>query len=289
LTGGGRLHTIAHSQEAERDVARKHRLADMTFVEFAEAKAQNPTILIPLGSQEEQGTNAPMGDWMLSKEIAELAAERSGTISAPTIPFGYGDNFRAMPGGIQVRAETLRRLLRDVCDNFLNHGVTRLLIVNGHTGNDPLILETLRLIRRETGIVIPSINIWRLMTPDVWKAAFGEKGSAVSGHGAQPISSVYAHLFPELMRTDLNEAPKNGKTLFGYPVTGMSVVKAGPLEVTFPLVITDVTDNGVTSGDPSATSAEAGRIVTEHIVGRLVGFLETWTKVDPQAPEAGKR
>jgi creatinine amidohydrolase len=276
--------TIRHSQQAERTVARKHRLADMTFVEFAEAKQLDPTILIPLGSMEEQGTNAPIGDWMLAKAIAEAAAERSGAIAAPTIPFGYGDNFRAIAGGIQLRAETLRRVIRDVIDNFLNHGVTRMLIVNGHTGNDPLILETLRLVRRETGVIIPSINIWRQMTPEVWKTAFGEKGAATSGHGAQPISSVYAYLCPELMRTDLNEPPKNGKTVFGYSVTGMTVAKAGPLEVTFPLFITDVTDNGVTGGDPSATSPEAGRIVFEHIVGRLTGFLETWMKADPRKP-----
>jgi creatinine amidohydrolase len=259
----------------------KHRLAEMTFVEFGERIAENPVILLPLGSQEEQGTAAPLGDFMLSQALADEAAEKSGAIVAPTIPFGYGDNFRAVPGGIQLRAETLRRLLRDVCDNFLNHGMTRLLIVNGHTGNDPLILETIRLIRREKGIAIPSINIWRLMNSDVWTAAFGAEGAKTSGHGAQPLSSVYAHYFPELMREDLAEAPRNKKKFLGFPTAGMSAVKAGPTEVTFPLVITDITDNGVVSGNPLATSAEAGKIISDHIVGSLVGFIKEWAKADP--------
>ena len=260
----------------------KHRLADMTFVEFGERIAENPVILIPLGSQEEQGTTAPLGDFMLSQALADEAAQKSGAIVAPTIPFGYGDNFRTVPGGIQLRAETLRRLLRDVCDNFLSHGLTRLLIVNGHTGNDPLILETIRLIRREKQIAIPSINIWRLMKPEIWTAAFGEAGAKTSGHGAQPLSAVYAHYFPLLMRPDLAEPPRNKKKFLGFPTAGMSAVKAGPTEVTMPLFVTDITDNGVVSGDPSATSAEAGKIIAEHIVTSLVDFIKEWAKADPR-------
>src|SRR6185437_14372283 len=43
----------------------------------------------------------------------------------------------------------------------------------------------------------------------------------------------------------------------------VSAVKAGPTEVTMPLFVTDITDNGVVSGDPSAASPEAGRIIAE--------------------------
>ena len=260
----------------------KHRLAEMTFVEFRERMAENPVILLPLGSQEEQGTAAPLGDFMLSQALADEAAEKSGAILVPTIPFGYGDNFRTVAGGIQLRAETLRRLLRDVCDNFLDHGMTRLLIVNGHTGNDPIILETIRLIRSEKGVAIPSINIWRLMKPEIWTAAFGAEGAKTAGHGAQPLNSVYAHYFPELMRPDLAEAPRNKKNFLGFPTAGMNAVKAGPTEVTMPLFVTDITDNGIVSGNPLATSAEAGKIIAEHIVGSLVGFIREWAKTDPR-------
>ena len=79
----------------------KHLLKDMTFVEFRERIARStPVILIPLGSQEEQGPTAPMGDWMLAEALAATVAARADAIAAPTIPFGFGDYFRPVPGGV---------------------------------------------------------------------------------------------------------------------------------------------------------------------------------------------
>ena len=40
----------------------KCQLEDLTYVEFRERLADNPLIIVPLGSQEEQGPSAPMGD-----------------------------------------------------------------------------------------------------------------------------------------------------------------------------------------------------------------------------------
>ena len=49
---------------------KKSLLKDLTWVEFAERLRDKPVILIPLGSQEEQGPQAPMGDFMLTERIA---------------------------------------------------------------------------------------------------------------------------------------------------------------------------------------------------------------------------
>ena len=117
----------------------KSQLEDLTFVEFRERLADDPVILVPLGSQEEQGASAPMGDFMLTKELARRVAEKTGAIAAPTVPFGYADYFRPVAGGVQLGAETFKALLRDILANFLAHGLTKLLVFNGHTGNSPLI------------------------------------------------------------------------------------------------------------------------------------------------------
>src|SRR4051794_6157881 len=203
----------------------KHLVAEMTFREFEAVIPHNPVILLPMGSQEEHGPMAPMGDFMLTQAIAERVAEASGALAAPTVPFGYADYFRPIPGGIQLRAATFCAVLRDFADNFLDHGLTRLLILNGHSGNAPLIDQTTRLTRgpaprptpkghrgtapfiakpprltrAERGVVIPSINLWRLHTPQLWTEAYGTPPNQGFGHGAEPVGSVYAHLFPELM------------------------------------------------------------------------------------------
>lgn len=251
----------------------KYLLKDMTFGEFADRLTEDPVILLPLGSNEEQGPTAPIGDFMLTEALAARVAERADAIAAPTQPFGYADYFRPVPGGVQLRAETFCAVVRDIADNFLNHGLTRLVIFNGHSGSAPLIDQVTRAIRRDTGLIVPSINIWRLHTPQVWSEAYGVSAGKGFGHGAEPVGSVYTHLFPDLMRPDLNEAPCNGKSFMGFETAGFGAIKFRGIDIAMPLEVTDLTDNGIVNGDPSLVSAEAGRRIAEHIVTTSADFI----------------
>ena len=60
------------------------QLQDLTWTEFAERTAAGSVpIVLPLGSQEEQGPHAPMGDFVVAERIALAAAERgAGTRQA---------------------------------------------------------------------------------------------------------------------------------------------------------------------------------------------------------------
>lgn len=264
-------------------MTRKHVLAQMTFREFEQRIPENPVILLPLGSQEEHGPTSPMGDFLLTEALASRVAEGAGAIVAPTTPFGYADYFRPIPGGIQLKAETFCLMLRDYADNFLHHGLDRLVIFNGHSGNAPLIDQVTRQIRRDTGVVVPSINVWRLHTPEVWAEAYGPGGAKAFGHGAEPLASVYTHLLPELMRPDLREAPANGKSFLGFETAGFGAVRFRGVDVAMPLDVTDLTDNGIVNGDPSVTSAEAGRRIADHIVEVSAAFVRSFAEVRAEA------
>src|SRR5262245_27693179 len=256
----------------------KSQLEDLTFVEFRERLEDNPVILVPLGSQEEQGASAPMGDFMLTKELARRVAEKAGAIAAPTVPFGYADYFRPVPGGVQLTADTFKSLLRDILDNFLTHGLTKLLIFNGHTGNSSLIDQVVRTVKRETGIVIPWINIWRVIPDSVWREAHGDKTALARGHGADPVSSAYLHLFPGLYRGDLASAAGRGGELLGLRTANLQGLAFEGLEVNAPVDITDHAANGIVSGDARLATPEAGRLFSDYIVERaaaLVTHLKT--------------
>ena len=67
----------------------------------------NPIILLPMGSHEDQGPHAPMGDWMLTEILSIRAAERANAIAAPTMPFGWADFFREV--GCPDRRLNVRR------------------------------------------------------------------------------------------------------------------------------------------------------------------------------------
>jgi creatinine amidohydrolase len=264
---------------------KKHLLKDMTFREFQARIPDNPVILLPLGSQEEHGPMAPMGDFMLTEVLAGRIAERADAIAAATLPFGYAEYFRAIPGGIQLRAETFTRVLRDFADNFLDHGLTRLIILNGHSGNAPLIDQVTRGIRRDTGVVVPSLNLWRLHTPQVWAEAYGVPAGKGFGHGAEPVGSVYAHLFPAATRPDLAEAPAYGKSFMGFETAGFGAIRFKGIEIAMPLNVTDLTDNGIVSGDPTLCSPDAGQRIAEHIVNTGADFVIAFR----EACDASKR
>lgn len=274
-------------------MAKKHLLQELTWVEFRERLGDDPTVLLPFGSQEEQGPQAPMGDYMLTERIAGMIAERSGAIAAPTVPFGYADYFRAVPGGIQLRPETFRALFEDICDNFLDHGIDRLIVINGHSGNFPLIDQSIRKIKRDRGVWIPCINLWRIMTAVEWKAFHGERSMSAMGHGGDPLTSVYLHLFPDLMRMDLVDTVER-KSVLGLPTSGLNAVSFKGVDVNIALDIDDICDNGIAGGDPATSSPEIGAKIVEHVVDFCVEFVNHFRSVDPKvrhraAPRAANR
>ena len=251
----------------------KHVLASMTYPEFKARMAEDPVILLPLGSVEVQGPCNPMGDFALASVLAERVAARTGAIAAPTMPFGCADYFRDVPGGMQIRASTFRAILNDMVMSFLDHGLTRLLVFNGHTGNNALIDETLRDIRRAHGVVVPWINIWPMVPDSLRAKAHGENASRASGHGSDPIGSVYEYLMPEITRRDLAGTKEPAKTLLSLRTGGLNSVKFGDVAVNVPINMLDHCDM-VVGGDPALANAAAGKLFADYIVDTASALVE---------------
>ena len=73
-------------------------MGTITGGEARELLKSNPVILLPMGSHEDQGPHAPMGDYLLAEKIAELAALQASkagtrTLVAPVLPYGGADWF----------------------------------------------------------------------------------------------------------------------------------------------------------------------------------------------------
>jgi len=264
---------------------RRHALQDLTWLEFRDRLAQEPVILLPLGSQEEQGPHAPMGDYVLAEQVALMAAERAEAICAPVLPFGHAEFFRGAPGGIQLRAATFQMVLEDMIGAFLDHGLTRIVVCNGHTTNGPLISQVTHKIRRERGLVVPSVNLWRALPESEWTRLHGESASRARGHGADPLTSVYMHLMPGSIRLDrLRQPPVKRKPSFGLASVPFSGVIFNSGGVDLPLDALEVADNGIGSGDPSCASAEIGAGMVEWLVEWLAAFATHFRRCDPRNP-----
>jgi creatinine amidohydrolase len=77
----------------------------------------------------------------LAERVAVEAAEPLGVPVFPAIAYGITPYFRAYPGTVSLRIDTLLAVVRDVLDGLSGSGFRRILIVNGHGGNSAV--ETL--------------------------------------------------------------------------------------------------------------------------------------------------
>jgi creatinine amidohydrolase len=113
------------------------------------------------------------------------------------------------------------------------------------------------------------------------KELYGDRAGDASGHGADPLTSVYLHLFPELMRMDLVEE-KPRKQAIGLPIAGFSGVRFQGAEVHLPLDGDEICDTGIVGGDPSLASAEKGRRIVEFVVDYCAAFVTHFRTANPR-------
>ena len=93
--------------------------------------------VLPLGCTEQHAFLSLSVDSILAEKMAADAAEPLGIPVFPVLPYGITPYFMAYPGTVSLRVETYTRLLRDILDSLARHGFRRILIVNGHGGNQP--------------------------------------------------------------------------------------------------------------------------------------------------------
>ena len=258
----------------------KVHMGMITGGEARELYRLNPVVLLPMGSHEDQGPHAPMGDYLLAEKIAELAAVKataSGTrtVVAPVLPFGGADFFGPMIGGIAITPQTLTSVITDVVASLHRTGLTRLIVINGHGGNVGPIAEVARALYRDRKIVMPSLYLWRIaygLMPGLIGADLAAK---IAGHGADPLTSLGLHLLPKILRPDLipDATPLKRAPELGLAFTGLGTASFEGAEVGMPHEYDDVYTAGVAKGDPRLSSAETGRVLAEKLVDITARFI----------------
>ncbi len=270
---------------------RKVLMAELTGGEARETYPRNPVILLPMGSHEDQGPHAPMGDYLSAAKIAELIAERASdagneTLVAPVLPFGGQDYFGAMPGGIALGQATLRAVITDMLACLLRHKLTRIIVINGHGGNVQAVHEATNEVHRTQGVLIPSLYLWRIgysllpgiLGPDVAKRA--------AGHGADPLTSVVMHLFPDLIRADMVPDPSPLREVRGLQALSFGNVGFEGAEIQLPVEYDEIAPNAVRSGDPRLCKAETGAALVEKLVSLGLRFIAHWVEANSSGPGA---
>jgi creatinine amidohydrolase len=248
---------------------RPYILAETTWKTVQEAKYQ--VVVLPWGATEAHNYHLPYAtDNIQSDYIAAEAARKAWEQGAkavvlPCIPFGVNTGQLDITLDINMSPSTQLAILRDIVQVLARQGIPKLVILNGHGGND------FRQILRELQAEFPTVF---LSTLNWFKAADrNQYFSAPGDHADELETSVMMHIAPDLVRP-LNEAGDGAAKRFRIAALreGWAWAQREWSQVS--------ADTGV--GNPAAATAEKGAAFLEAVTTNIAQFLVELAAADLQ-------
>lgn len=114
------------------------RVIDMNWMQVEAYLKGDDRCVLPIGSVEQHGFLSLGVDMILSERVSVEAAAPLGVPVFPVLSYGITPYYKDFPGTICLRQETATAMMRDVLDSMKRAGFRRVLIVNGHGGNNPV-------------------------------------------------------------------------------------------------------------------------------------------------------
>ncbi|MBR5586638.1 MAG: creatininase family protein [Clostridia bacterium] len=109
--------------------------------EFKDAIEKSAGVcILPVGCLEKHGQHLPVGtDVIHVTEVARRAAEREPAVVFPTMYFGEKTGAGEFAGTVMFSAELRLKILEETCKEIARNGFKKILIFNGHGGNQSMI------------------------------------------------------------------------------------------------------------------------------------------------------
>ena len=114
---------------------------ELTAEDFRTAIQQSKlTCLLPFGILEKHGPHLPLGTDLLNVRYAALhAAQQEFAVVFPEYYFGQIFEAKHQPGTVAYSLELQLKLLEETTDEMARNGCKKIIIVNGHGGNEHLL------------------------------------------------------------------------------------------------------------------------------------------------------
>jgi creatinine amidohydrolase len=179
------------------------RYEELTAPDFVQAVVRSgATCVIPLGILEKHGPHLPIGtDLIDCREVSLRAAAAEYTIVFPAYFVGQIFEAKHQPGTIAYGSRMMLDFLQQTCDELARNGIKKIILVNGHGGNDSFLryfCQSQLESRRDYAVY--------LFDPayDTATEARLEKlrKTALDGHAGEEETSVMLAHHPDLVRLD---------------------------------------------------------------------------------------
>lgn len=114
---------------------------ELTADDFRHAiELSKSTCLLPIGILEKHGPHLPLGTDLLNVRYASLhAADQEYAVVYPEYYFGQIFEAKHEPGTVAYSRQIQLDLLQETTDEMARNGCKKVLIINGHGGNESLL------------------------------------------------------------------------------------------------------------------------------------------------------
>ena len=160
-------------------------------------------VVIPIAAVEQHGEHLPVAtDSMLLAEIVRRVEESLGDqfLAAPVQWLGNSHHHLDFPGTLSAPPRAYLDMVQGLVQNFLDHGFRRVLLLNGHGGNDvpgkQVLFELRQQQRRRKDLLLLFATYWGLV--DDLSQVDGLHQTQM-GHACEWETSMMLQIAPELV------------------------------------------------------------------------------------------
>lgn len=217
--------------------------------------------VLPWGATEPHNYHLPYGADIIeteniAAESARIAADQGAKIVVlPAVPFGVNTGQLDIPLTINMNPSTQMALLHDVASSLERQGVRKLVVLNGHGGND--FRQMIRELNLQHTIFLCAVNWYRSVN---LKEYFDQPGD----HADEMETSLLLYLVPDLVLplSEAGEGKEHKMKISGFR-EGWAWAPRDWTKVT--------SDTG--TGNPKAATAEKGKRYFADVTKKIGTFL----------------
>jgi creatinine amidohydrolase len=227
--------------------ATPRRLKELIPSEVARILAEDPRLIIPVGTCEQHGPHLPLGcDTFIVERLSDDLSAEYGVLRAPTVQYGVNVvTEREYAGNASVRKKTLHRTLNDLLNSWECTGVREFILLTAH-GHDPhqeALSTVITTAARVRVVDVLAVNVADLL-----------EGQTEPMHGDEVDTSIMLYIAPELVRMDLaQDYMMSREALRRYRRGWLRVPRGSPGSI----------------GRPTLATAEKGKALYERIRARI--------------------
>lgn len=181
------------------------RFDEMNWMDVEAYLKQDDRVMVILGATEQHGYLSLLTDSKIPQAIADAASQQTGVVIGPALNFGVSPYFLAYPGTISLRSDTFLNVVEDIVNSLYGAGFRRILVLNGHGGNDGVKTRLVELSNR-----MPDLKIsWY-----AWWQSHSIEEVAIK-HEIKLYHAGWLEAFPFTMVSDLPEGIKQPASIKG--------------------------------------------------------------------------